>query len=132
MSARMAEEIGYLAGLKPVCAAKILSDKGGEGLAILCKATGLKREFLKVLWAALKRPFELEEGVVHPQFVLVMETFELLTVAKAQTVLRYWNWSLSSAFSPQGIRDTQAGGEPANEEIPFSAAQRTARLVFNK
>ena len=33
-----AQEIGYLAGIKPVTAAKILSDKGGEGLAVLCKA----------------------------------------------------------------------------------------------
>ena len=66
----------------------------------------MKRDFLKVLWAALKRPFEIEEGVIHPQFEIVEDTFERLTVSKAQTTLRYWNWSLSSAFSPRGIKET--------------------------
>ena len=132
MSAQLAQEIGYLAGIKPVTVAKILSDKGGEGLAILCKATGLHRDFLKVLWAALKRPFEIEPGVIHPQFTIVTETFELMSVAKAQTTLRYWNWSLSSAFSPEAIRDASAAGKPPNEEAEFSTAQRTPRLVFGK
>ncbi len=132
MNAQVAQEIGYLSGLKPVTVAKILSDKGGEGLAVLCKATGLKREFLQVLWAALKRPFEISEGVVHPQFVIVADTYEYLTVAKAQTTLRYWNWSLSSAFSTEAMDAANASGTPANEGSPFSASQRTARLVFGR
>jgi uncharacterized protein (DUF2336 family) len=132
MNSHTAQEIGYLAGIKPVTVAKILSDKGGEGLAVLCKATGLKREFLRVLWAALKRPFEIEPGVVHPQFALVAETYEVLTVAKAQTTLRYWNWSLSSAFSPEALREAGSLRPPANEESSFSTSQRTARLVFNR
>ncbi len=130
MSSYLAQEIGYLAGVKPVTIAKIMSDSGGEGLAVFCKATGMKRDFLKVLWAALKRPFEIEEGVIHPQFEIVEDTFERLTVSKAQTTLRYWNWSLSSAFSPRGIKETNEAGEPANEEAEFSTPQRTARLVF--
>ena len=130
MSSFMAQEIGYLCGVKPVTIAKIMSDKGGEGLAVLCKATGLKRDFLKVLWAALKRPFEIEEDVIHPQFALVADTYERLSVSKAQTTLRYWNWSLSSAFSPRGLNQTNEAGEPANEDAEFSTPQRTARLVF--
>ena len=39
MTPEMAQEIGYLAGIKPVTSAKILSDAGGEGVAVLCKAT---------------------------------------------------------------------------------------------
>ena len=39
----VAEEISYLAGLKPMTGAKIFTDPGGEALAIMCKATGLPR-----------------------------------------------------------------------------------------
>lgn len=130
MDAVIAQEIGYLSGIKPVTAAKILSDVGGEGLAVLCKATGLKREFLQLLWIALRRPVELSPGESHPMFKIVAETYELMTVARAQTVLRYWNWSLSSAYSPVALKQARELGEPANEEASFSTAQRTARLVF--
>jgi uncharacterized protein (DUF2336 family) len=130
MTSELAQEIGYLCGIKPVTIAKILSDPGGEGVAVLCKATGVKREFLPVLWSALRRPLEIDDGQIHPQFELVAETYELLTVAKAQTTLRYWNWSLSAAFSANALHESQAGGEAANEEAAFSTSQRTARLVF--
>lgn len=132
MDARVAQEIGYLSGIKPVTAAKILSDPGGEGLAVLCKATGLKRDYIAMLWTALQRPLEIDPGVPHPQFVLVAETYEVLSVLKAQTTLRYWNWALSSAYSPAALRHAQSLGEPANEEAEFSTAQRTARLVFGR
>ncbi|MFM1891722.1 MAG: hypothetical protein RLZ44_799 [Pseudomonadota bacterium] len=130
IDAEMAQEIGYLAGVKPVTAAKILSDKGGEGLAVLCKATGLKREYLRLLWTALRRPMESSPGVPDPDFARVAETYEVLSVAKAQTTLRYWNWSLSSAYSPGALRQATEIGAPANEETEYSTAQRTARLVF--
>ena len=131
LDSELAQEIGYLAGLKPVTAAKILTDPGGEGVAVMCKATGVSRDFLPVLWAGLKRPLELSEGVVHPQFAIVAETYEILTVAKAQTTLRYWNWSLSSALSSRVLQESP-DHEPANEESYFSTAQRTARLVFGR
>ncbi|MFN4024025.1 MAG: DUF2336 domain-containing protein [Hyphomonas sp.] len=132
MDAKIAQEIGYLAGIKPVTAAKILSDPGGEALAVLCKATGLKRDYLSQLWMALRRPLELGPGEQHPLFALVAETYEVLSVAKAQTTLRYWNWALSSAYSPAALRHAQQLGDPANEEAEYSAAQRTARLVFGR
>lgn len=130
LDTEFATEIGYLAGLKPVTIAKILSDKGGEGLAVLCKGTGLKRPYLKELWLALKRPLRLDEGDMHPQFVYVAETYELLSVAKAQTTLRYWNWSLSSSFSQEIISRDMLKGDFANDEDQFSTSQRTANLVF--
>ena len=43
LSRETAEEISYLAGLKPMTGAKIFTDPCGEPLAILCKATGLPR-----------------------------------------------------------------------------------------
>ena len=115
---------------EPVTAAKIMSDAGGEGLAILCKATGLKREYLRLLWTALRRPLELASGEPNPVFTHVAETYEVLSVAKAQTTLRYWNWSLSSAYSPSALQQAQELGSPANEEAEYSTSQRTARLVF--
>ena len=130
IDAELVQEIGFLAGIKPVTAAKILSDAGGEGLAILCKATGLKREYLRLLWTALRRPLELAPGEPNPVFTHVAETYEVLSVAKAQTTLRYWNWSLSSAYSPSALQRAQELGSPANEEAEYSTSQRTARLVF--
>ncbi|MDP1554133.1 MAG: DUF2336 domain-containing protein [Hyphomonas sp.] len=130
IDAEMVQEIGYLAGIKPVTAAKILSDLGGEGLAVLCKSTGLKREYLRMLWTALRRPLEDAPGQLNPVFAHVAETYEVLSVAKSQTTLRYWNWSLSSAYSPGALRQAQELGIPANEEAEYSTSQRTARLVF--
>ncbi len=124
-----AQEIGYLAGLKPVTIAKMLTDPGGETLAVLCKATGLKREYFAKLWSALRRPLELGGGTPNPEYVRVKTLFESLSVAKAQTVLRYWNWSLSSSFhADPGDRELVALGE----ENTFSSARNTARLVFGK
>lgn len=130
IDAEMAQEIGYLAGIKPVTAAKILSDKGGEGIAVLCKATGLKRDWLRLLWTAMRRPLETVTGETDPVFAVVAETYEVLSVARAQTTLRYWNWSLSSAYSPGALRQASELGAPANEEAEYSTSQRTARLVF--
>jgi uncharacterized protein (DUF2336 family) len=55
MTRELVEEISYLSGIKPMTGAKIFSDKGGESLAILCKATGLPRAALRMLWTGLKR-----------------------------------------------------------------------------
>ena len=132
MEPEIAQEIGYLAGVKPVTIAKILSDVGGEGLAVLCKATGLKRPSLRELWVSLRRPLETEDGEPDPRFAYVMETYDLLSVAKAQTTLRYWNWSLSSSFSPTRVKAAGIDEDEANDEAAYSAARRTAKLVFGK
>jgi uncharacterized protein (DUF2336 family) len=132
MKPQIAQEIGYLSGIKPVTAAKIISDAGGEGLAVICKSTGLKRHHLSMLWTSLRRPLDAEGGGAHPHFAAVAEIYELLSVARAQTILRYWNWSLSSAYSPAALRHAEPLGEAANEESDFSAARRTARLVFGR
>ena len=132
MTPDLVQEIGYLAGIKPVTSAKILSDTGADGIAVLCKATGLKKPSLRNFWLALKRPLEAEDGSVDQMFAHLEETYDLLSVAKAQTTLRYWNWSLSSAFSPSGSKDSNLASEQANDESTFSTARRTASLVFGK
>ena len=129
LTPELAQEIGFLAGVKPVTIAKILSDAGGEGLAVLCKATGLKRPYLARLWHALRRPLKLDDGKLHPQFAYLSETYELLAVAKAQTTLRYWNWSLSASYSPRTGPTAEDATESPNE-TRFSTSRRTAQLVF--
>lgn len=130
MTPELVQEIGYLAGIKPVTSAKILSDLSGEGIAVLCKATGLKKPTLENFWRAMKRPISDETGELDPLYAYLLETYDLLSVAKAQTTLRYWNWSLSSAFSPAAASQSGALEEEANDESTFSTSRRTASLVF--
>jgi uncharacterized protein (DUF2336 family) len=121
-------EISYLSGIKPVTGAQIFTDLGGEPLAVLCKATGLKRPALECLWRGLKR----EGGDLaspSPHFARVVETFDVLSNEKAQTVLRYWNWSLSSALSPGLVAAIHAGAEP--EEDKLGLGGRAAATVFD-
>lgn len=102
-------------------------DPGGEALAVLCKGTGLKRHYLMRLWAALKRPTEIGPGVLHPHYERIREIYEMMSVAKAQTTLRYWNWSLSTSFR-ENPNDALSADEEASRE--YSSSRRTARLVF--
>lgn len=126
MTPELMSEIGYLAGMKPISIAKLMSDLGGEGLAILCKATGLKRRKLVELWRALRRPTHTEDEQIHPQLAYVVEIYDLMSVVKAQTVLRYWNWSLTGAGpSSQADNDSE-------HESSFSSAYRTKKLVFGR
>lgn len=127
MDRKMVAEISFLAGIKPETGAKILSDRGGEGLAVLCKATGLKRQSLFALWRAQRRP---ETDADNPKSPLgrVLTVFEILATAKAQTVLRYWNWSLTTGAAPV---DT-AGLDPADENLEFQPARRNAALVLGR
>lgn len=95
----MVEEISYLCGVKPATGARILTDIGGEPIAVLAKAVGLKRDGLEALWRATRRIMgdkAMEEG-----WERVLETYDTLSSDKAQTVLRYWNWALGET-APQG------------------------------
>lgn len=124
LSRERVEEIAYLSGLKPATGAQIFTDLGGEPLAVLCKATGLKKTGLARLWRAARRSFDGD-----PVWENALETFDTLSPDKAQTVLRYWNWSLTSALSPTLA---QTLDESDAEDPAFSTAERTARLVFGR
>ena len=126
----IASEIAYLAGVKPLTGAKIMGDPGGEPLAILCKATGLGREDLTALWRSMRRPEFTPDGLVHPDWERVQVTFEMLAVDRAQTVLRYWNWSLSSAMSASLMRAIREGDLEAVDE--YSAPERAAMLALSE
>jgi len=127
LTRELAEEIAYLSGIKPMTGAKILTDLGGEPLAVLCKATGLPRGALRLLWRGMRRPETTEAGEIAPALARVIAIYDMVAVDRAQTVLRYWNWTLSSAMTPaliQAIRDDEA---PPDE---FSTPQRAAMLAF--
>ncbi len=129
LTRELTEEISYMAGVKPATGAQILTDKGGEGIAILCKAPGLKRDFIEKLWRALKRPVHDEAGNMHESLARVMETYDVISTDKAQTVLRYWNWSLTASLNADVLRYIKNGVIPREEE--FGAAAITAALVFS-
>ena len=124
----LAEEISYLSGLKPLVGAKILADPAGEPVAILCKATGLPRTAVHALWRGMGRPDLDAAGAYLPALAAAMEVYDIMAVDRAQTVLRYWNWSLSSALTPTLVRAVQQGDEAGLD--PVSAPQRAAMLAL--
>lgn len=122
------QEISYMAGVKPATGAQILTDRSGEAIAILCKAPGLKRDYLYKIWKALRRPLEDENGNVHPELQRAISTYDEISTDKAQTVLRYWNWSLTSSLNEDVLRHIKDGVIPREED--YGAAAITAALVF--
>ena len=129
MTRELASEISYLSGIKPTTGAKIFTDACGEPLAILCKATGLPRSAITALWRALRRPEEDSAGRITPALERTLITYDLMAVDRAQTVLRYWNWSLSSALTPALVRAIREGDEEALDE--YSTPQRAAMLALS-
>ncbi len=130
MTREIAEEISYLSGVKPMTGAKILTDPGGEPLAILCKATGLPKTALRALWRGMRREETDASGAVAPALEHVLVTYDMIAVDRAQTVLRYWNWALSSALTPALLQAIREGDEAGIED--FSTAQRSAMLVLHR
>jgi uncharacterized protein (DUF2336 family) len=125
-----AEEISYLSGLKPMTGAKIFTDPGGEPLAILCKATGLARAAVRALWQGLRRPETDEAGQPSPALARTLMVYDMIAVDRAQTVLRYWNWALSSAITPALLKAIRDGDEEAVDD--YSAPQQAAMLVLQR
>lgn len=128
LSREVATEIAYLSGVKPITGAKIMGDPGGEPLAILCKATGLGKSDLQNLWRSMRRPETGPGGTVHPAWERVQVTYDMLAVDRAQTVLRYWNWSLSSALTPALLRAIRDGEEDGMDD--YSTPERAAMLAL--
>ena len=53
----------------------------------------------------------------------------MIAVDRAQTVLRYWNWSLSSAMTPALLKAIRDDDEAALDEFSVPAARRDAGAV---
>ncbi len=128
MTREIAEEISHLSGCKPTTGAKIFTDSAGEPLAILCKATGLPRQAIRALWRGLRRREVDPSGEPSAALQRVFEIYDMMAVDRAQTVLRYWNWALSSALTPALVRAIREGDEDALD--PYSAPQRAAMLAL--
>ena len=91
-------------------------------------ATGLPRAAVRALWRGLRRRETEDDAGPSRALQRVFETYDLMAVDRAQTVLRYWNWSLSSALTPALVRAIRAGDEGALD--PYSAPQRAAMLAL--
>jgi uncharacterized protein (DUF2336 family) len=128
LSRYLSEEISYMAGIKPATGAQIMTDHSGEALAILCKAPGLKRIYINKMWRALRRNETDENGNVNPLLENAIRVYDAISTDNAQTVLRYWNWSLTSSLTPEVLQYIKRGVIPKEEE--FGAAAITAALVF--
>lgn len=125
MDRALMQEIGHLAGIRPTTAAQIFSDSGGEAIGVLCKAVGLKRPMLLALWRALRRPTGDVASTDNPLGRAVY-IYDTLATAKAQTVLRYWNWS----FTADSVGADRLSLEDVGSETP--QARRNAMLLFNR
>ena len=129
LTREIAEEISYMSGIKPATGAQIMTDATGEGLAILCKAPGLPREYIRKYWVALRRDpgpvDEPSEGLAK-----IISVYDSISTDKAQTVLRYWNWSLTSSLNADVLRHIKNGVIPS--EDTFGAAAVSAALVFGR
>lgn len=129
LTREIAEEISYMSGIKPATGAQIMTDGAGEGLAILCKAPGLPREFIRKFWVALRR----EPGPIDApseELARVITVYDSISTDKAQTVLRYWNWSLTSSLNVDVLEHIKNGVIPNQDE--FGAAAVSAALVFGR
>jgi uncharacterized protein (DUF2336 family) len=60
----------------------------------------------------------------------VLTAFDTIAVDRAQTMLRYWNWSLSSAMTPALLKAIREGDEAAVDE--YSVPQRAAMLALSR
>lgn len=78
----------------------------------------------------MRRPERLADGAAHPDWERVQITYEMLAVDRAQTVLRYWNWSLSSALTPDLMRAIREGEEDAVDE--YSAPEWAAMMILGE
>ena len=77
----------------------------------------------------MRRPEATEAGDIAPALERVFQTFDMIAVDRAQTVLRYWNWALSSAMTPALVRAIREHDDSNLDE--FSVPQRAAMLAFS-
>lgn len=134
LTPEIAEEISYLSGIKPMIGARIFTDPGGEPIAVFCKATGLPKQAIRALWRGLKRSEVDGEGRTSPALERVMIVYDMIAVDRAQTVLRYWNWSMTSVLTPALVRAVRNDGEftPGEYSDPEWAAMLTLSKDFDR
>lgn len=125
LDAQLVGEIAHLAGVKPTTARQIFTDTGGEAIGVFCKAVGLKRPSLIALWRALRRPAG-DPDATDNALGRTIYVFDTLATAKAQSVLRYWNWSFTADAA--GIERVSI----EDPELELRLARRNAALLFHR
>lgn len=114
LSRTLVIDLARMCGVRPGTCARIIADRSGETMAVLAKAIALKREHFAKLWR-----------LAHPRdeagFEPVSIAYETLSAAKAQTVLRYWDWGLSAG--------AEQDGHDQDEELDLQPARRFFSLV---
>lgn len=120
LTTALVHEISHLCGIRPTAGVRILADPGGEAVAVLAKAIGLKRARFEALWS-LARPKTETATAREAAWQHGAMVYDLLANANAQTVLRYWNWGISADPPPEG------GADGAEDE--FFPARRFAKAV---
>ncbi|XBQ15011.1 MAG: DUF2336 domain-containing protein [Oceanicaulis sp.] len=83
------DEAASLANIQRDLLDRIVDDFGGEPAAVLAKATGLDRAHLFDMLEAI----DTADGETRAR--QAARVFDGLSVDKAQTVLRYWNWVIA-------------------------------------
>jgi uncharacterized protein (DUF2336 family) len=118
------EDIAVLTAIRPAVAERILKDQSGEPVAVLAKAVGLKREPFSQLLDAVARTAKVpwEREVAH-------FTYDILATAKAQTVLRYWNWVV--AFS-EDVDRLSSVDEAASDVEAYGQDWRIAAMLAGR
>jgi uncharacterized protein (DUF2336 family) len=92
-------EVAHQTSLRAVTAVKIFKDAGGEALAVFAKASSLKRAQLEALWQGL-HPNDAFTPEAQAKKERLLMVFDTLSIAKAQGVLRVWNWGVGAAAEP--------------------------------
>jgi uncharacterized protein (DUF2336 family) len=118
-------EIAHLSGIKPTTASQVFADAGGEAIGVFCKAVGMKRIGLVKLWRALRRPIG-DPDTIDNALGRTAYVFDTLATVKAQTVLRYWNWSFTADAA--GV----SHGSYDDPEAELRPARRNASLLFHR
>ncbi|MBU6372757.1 MAG: DUF2336 domain-containing protein [Alphaproteobacteria bacterium] len=114
LSRALVIDLARMCGVRPATCARILVDRGGEPLAVLAKAIGLKRESFAKLWRLAR---SRDVAGFEPVSIL----YETLSATKAQTVLRYWDWGLTAG--------AESGAGETDEDMDLAPARRFFSLV---
>jgi len=95
--------LAAVCGLTPLTVERVLTDPGGEPFAVLAKSVGLRWPQCEQLWLGLAFPRGAREDR-QTAFGRMAYVYDTLPTAKAQTVLRYWNWSMmAEALARSGL-----------------------------
>ncbi|MBB4287545.1 DUF2336 domain-containing protein [Roseospira goensis] len=103
-------------GMREILVRRMLFEPGGEGLAIACKALGLKREDFSVLFLFSRKARPVPHAVLRDEHKAVMDLYDRMTEEACRAVLARWrrDHNYLKALLAVEITDTGAasGADP--------------------